>query len=145
MRSNLWFFLWSPTFWQVWSQRKLAVVHLRFYKVVRPLASNFKPHIVIFSAHIFAIFSKKVNSLQSNYTSVVMADCIRHASVAWPSRWCFCFILLVMLPLAGIKSLFDSVAQVFFSKIQSTNHCLHSVLAEEKTSSLALRPHGHQF
>jgi len=40
---------------------------------------------------------------------------------------------------------FDSVAQDFFSKIQSPDHYLHSVLSEEKTSSLALRPRGHQF
>jgi len=40
---------------------------------------------------------------------------------------------------------FDSVAQDFFSKIQSPDHCLHSVLPEEKTSSFELRPRGHQF
>jgi len=34
--------------------------------------------------------------------------------------------------------LFDSVAQDFYSKIQSPNHCLHSVLPEEKTSSLVI-------
>jgi len=39
----------------------------------------------------------------------------------------------------------DTVAQDFFSKIQLPDHCLHSVLPEEKTSSLALRPRGHQF
>jgi len=44
-----------------------------------------------------------------------------------------------------VSKLFDSVAQDFFSKIQSPDHCLHSVLPEEKTSSLALRPRGHQF
>jgi len=31
------------------------------------------------------------------------------------------------------------------SKIQSPEYCLHSVSPEEKTSSLALRPRGHQF
>jgi len=35
--------------------------------------------------------------------------------------------------------------RIFFSKIQSPDHCLHSVLPEEKTSSLVLRPRGHQF
>jgi len=43
-----------------------------------------------------------------------------------------------------VSELFDSVAQHFFSKIQSPDHCLHSVLPEEKTSRLALRPRGHQ-
>ena len=43
-----------------------------------------------------------------------------------------------------ISELFDGVAEDFFSKIQSPDHCLHSVLPEEKTSSLALRPRGHQ-
>jgi len=38
-----------------------------------------------------------------------------------------------------VSELFDRVAQDFFSKIQSPNHCLHSVLPEEKTSSLTLR------
>jgi len=33
-----------------------------------------------------------------------------------------------------VSELCDSVAQDFFSKIQSPNHCLHSVLPEEKTS-----------
>jgi len=44
-----------------------------------------------------------------------------------------------------ISELFDSVAPNFFSKIQPPDHCLHSVLPEEKTSRLALRPRGHQF
>ena len=44
-----------------------------------------------------------------------------------------------------LSELFDSVAQDFFSKIQSPGHCLHSVLPEEKTSCPALRPRGHQF
>ena len=44
-----------------------------------------------------------------------------------------------------VSELFDSVAQDFFSKIPSPDHCRHSVLPEEKTSSLALRPRGHQF
>jgi len=44
-----------------------------------------------------------------------------------------------------VSELFDSVAQDFFSKIPSPDHYRHSVLPEEKTSSLALRPHGHQF
>jgi len=37
-----------------------------------------------------------------------------------------------------VSELFNSVAYDFFSKIQSLDHCLHSVLPEEKTSSLAL-------
>jgi len=45
----------------------------------------------------------------------------------------------------AVSELFDIVAQDFFSKIQSPDHCLHSVLPEEKTLSLALRPRGHQF
>ena len=44
-----------------------------------------------------------------------------------------------------VSELFDSAAQDVFSKIQSPDHCLHSVLPEEKTSSLALRRRGHQF
>ena len=44
-----------------------------------------------------------------------------------------------------VSELFDSVAKNFFSKIQLPDHCLHSVLPEEKTSSLALHPSGHQF
>jgi len=47
--------------------------------------------------------------------------------------------------ISTVSELFDSVAQDFFSKIQSPDHCLHSVLPEEKTSSLALRPRRHQF
>jgi len=35
--------------------------------------------------------------------------------------------------------------ETIFSKIQLPNHCLHSVLPEEKTSSLALRSRGHQL
>jgi len=42
-----------------------------------------------------------------------------------------------------VSELFDSIALVFFSKIQSPDHCLHSVLPEEKTSSLALHQRGH--
>jgi len=44
-----------------------------------------------------------------------------------------------------VSELFDSVAQYFFSKIQAPDHCLHSVLPVEKTSSLALCPRGHRF
>jgi len=41
-----------------------------------------------------------------------------------------------------VSELFDSVAQDFFSAKSNRNH---SVLPEKKTSSLALRPRGHQF
>jgi len=47
--------------------------------------------------------------------------------------------------ISTVSELVDSVAQDFFSKIQSPDHCLHSVLPEENTSSLALRPRGHQL
>jgi len=44
----------------------------------------------------------------------------------------------------AVSELFDSLAQDFFQQnpIARSNH---SVLPEEKTSSLALRPRGHQF
>ena len=44
-----------------------------------------------------------------------------------------------------VSELYDNVVQDFFRKIQSPDHCLHSVLPEEKTSSQVLRPCGHQF
>jgi len=39
----------------------------------------------------------------------------------------------------------DNVARDLFSEVQCHEHCLIIVLADEKNSSQALRPRGHQF
>ena len=44
-----------------------------------------------------------------------------------------------------VSELFDKAAQDLFKKLQSHDHCLNSILPEEKSLGLALRPRGHRF
>jgi len=83
-----------------------------------------------------------------------------HGVYALPSRGCFLTAGLsgkidaflrrahrygLATNILTVSELFNSVAQDFFQQNPIAWYCLHSVLPEKKTSSLALRPRGHQF
>jgi len=45
----------------------------------------------------------------------------------------------------AIQSLYSAVVQDLFCEMQLTNHCLHSLLPQDKTLSHMLRAKGHAF